>query len=305
MNEETMKNEYELSPAEEAELDRLLRETAEADNKEVDFDAIHDAVLKKAREKGIYVFPAKKAAKRPAAKKSGLARSIWTGAAAAAAVFVIGFTLFAVLNGINGNSSNNKTAYGESNDSAVKHGDAVVTKAPETSVPEESFEPAFTPDTVMTLAPVTPTADAARITLETPLPTEYPMRGGVAGYTLLAPFTVNAEEPAELLPELLPEIRELTSSDEELTITAAGENEGRDWCYKCRVLSSDSEEADTSLGVSVARYTTDFAGIIRYVWRVSEDSWLEITLIGFEREAIDEMLLSIPLCDCEAVAEAA
>ena len=304
MNEDYMKNEYELSAAEEAELDRILRETAEADNREVDFDAIHDAILKNARRKGIYVFPANKSAKRPAAgKKNGLARSLWTGAATAAAVFVIGFTVFAVLNGINGNRSNNKTAYGDTNDSAVKQ--TLVTKAPEASAPEETIEPTVAPDVVMTLAPITPTADAARITLETPLPTEYPMRGGIAGYTLLAPFTVNAEVPSELLPALLPEIREVTSSEDEFSVTAAGEDEGRDWCYKCRVISPDSDEADTTLGVSVARYTTDFAGIIRYVWRVSEDSWLEITLIGFEREAADELLMSIPLCDCEAVAEAA
>lgn len=290
MSEEKMEIEYELTPEEEALIDRALRDAANAENDKVDFDAIHDAILKKARDEGIVVFSKPRAQK--ADRKKSSAWRLWTGFAAAAAVFVVGLAVIAVLkNGFGFLFENESGSVSE--DQPREHTAVVNTKAPHkgndgpsaitTAKPTESIA-VFTPR---------PTENAQAQPTNSPIPTEYPMKGGWVGYTILNTFTEDPVSAEDLVPEALPEFMLTKCSGTELYATSYYKSDdGEVWSYSCRA----SELGDTRLGVGAARFTVNSDGSLHFVWRVTETCWLDAEFSGFEFDDAWDILLTLPLC---------
>ena len=291
-----MKFEYELSPEEEAELDSLLKETAELEDEIVDYDAIHDNILKKAREEGIAVFA--KPRKKPAWKRALIYVS------SAAAVIAVGLAALAVLKNGFGflKNSGNQVAF---NGETAPHSDvAVSTKAPDSGKDNTGSKQGSDPIVIDTNSPVLETESAAALT--TPLPTVYPMRdGSVVGFVLLKPFTVAPVDSSELVPAALPSYMETSVADTELLAASLGKNEDGLLCYKCRVLEDDAVENDYGIATGVARYVAAPEGDITFLWHAAENCWLEIHLTGFGLEEAEQLLLSLPLCDMTAFEDAA
>ena len=77
----TIEFDTELSPEEEAAIDRLLTEAAEADDSEVDYPAMLARIKAAAKEEGIVIFPSRKE------KRARIVKRVFTGFAAVAAVF--------------------------------------------------------------------------------------------------------------------------------------------------------------------------------------------------------------------------
>ena len=275
-----------LTPEEEAAIDRALSETAKAETSEVDFDAIHDAILKKARAEGVVVFAKPKKKERT----PGRAKRIIAAVSAAAAVFIVGFAAFAVLRNGFGYFENMQSASADDN---PKRGDAVVS----TDAPNKQGEIAA-PTFFATELPVYPTAQATEAIdvhpVGTPIPTEYAMKdGSLVGYIAINCFTVEPPDSVYLIPELMPEFVELTAFDASIAVSGFGKDFERTITYKCRVTADE----DLSLGVGWARYKLGNEGEIELLWRVTEDCWLSVNVSGFKLEETVELLKSIPLCD--------
>lgn len=307
MNDEMRINVSELTPEEEAAIDRILREHANAENDGIDYAAIHDAILRKAREEGISVFakPAKPAEKGGKAgnnekpeRKAAWVRYALTGLAAAAAVFVIGFAMFTILRDAFGTEKRSgQTAYTPDDG---RPADGVVSSA-EPAVRTEGIKGTSTPG-IATFDPAVETHSTDTIPEPTPIPTEYPVRGGVGGYVELASFTAEPADSTWLIPAELPEYMPYVCSETELFVTAAGKSEEGVSRYECRILRADDSLANASLGIGCASYqTNEFSGTVKYLWRVTEESWLSVEFAGFDREQAEEILLSLPLCDLTAL----
>ncbi|MCR5611516.1 MAG: hypothetical protein K6F68_06780 [Clostridiales bacterium] len=299
--EEEIMTDEPLSEEEEAELDRLLKMTAEEDDAKVDYGAIHDAVIERARGEGIAIFPVSKAEKR---KKA--VRRVLAGVGTAAAVFAIGFFALSVIKQnfpFLGSRVNHAAPQA---DSGNDNKEAYASFAPATDAPVISFPAAHTHiPPVVTEVPETPgpTAPTKGDVLKTPLPTEYFVENTKVGYLLVCPFTIDPVDSPELLPEL-PEYFETEVLDTELCACAYGEKDGKECYYKC--FASKYLYPDAAIGVGVARMTVEEdEGLIHFTWRVTETCWLEVYFEGFtEAEAI-ALLKTLPLCDLNAFGEAA
>lgn len=283
---EEMELDTELSPEEEAALDRFMRETAEKDSADIDFDGLHTRILEAAKKEGIVVFP-----KRAKSSRDSFIRRMLPGAAAAAAVFVVGLAVLAILNRLpKSGTPNGQTAYADT----PTGGDKVVfTDAPRMTesmlLPTNIAEPT---------ALVIPTEsfdidNSTKAPEITALPTEYPVKGGTAGYTVLASFTQDPVSSLELLPDGYSDrFKKVVAEEDALSASATGEDEDGLVFYSCRVT-----DVDDSIAVGVARYTLNEAGLLRFVWRVTEDCCLDIIVEGFDRPAAEELLLTLALCD--------
>lgn len=300
--EDEMMTDEPLSEEEEAEIDRLLNMTAEADDAKVDYAGIHDAVLEKARAEGIAVFPANRAESR---KKT--VRRVLAGVGTAAAVFAIGFFAVSVIRNSFPflGSSSPRDLYDAESQPGRK--EAYVTAPAANLLPAETTFAIRTeqaPEAVETGVPFTPAPTSAtkNRALETPLPTEYAARGTRIGYLLVCPFTVDPVDSPELLPEL-PDFMETEVHDTDLYAAAYGVKDGREYVYKC--FESQYAYPDSSLGVGVARMTAEDTGLIRFTWRVTDDCWIEVFFEGFTEEEAVSLLKTLPLCDLTVFEEAA
>ncbi len=286
MNKDINEIEYELSPEEEAFIDRALRETADAANRDVDFGAIHDSILKKARGEGISVFA------KPAGKKSS-ARRVWTGVAAAAAVFVVGLAVIAVLkNGFG--FVFDKQSPSVSGDEPNEHTVAVSTDKPGRKGGVNTDLATALPTQSAAVITPKPTENVDVLPTSSPVPDEYPTRdGGWIGYTILNTFTTAPAGAEDLIPEALPDFMLTKASPTELSVKSYYMSEyGEEWIYTCTA----SELGDTRLGVGAARFTVDPDGSVRFVWRVTETCWLDASFKGFEFDEAWDILLTLPLC---------
>lgn len=299
IEEETLTDEP-LSSEEEAEIDRILKMASAEDDAKVDYKAIHDAVIEKARGEGIALFPTQRTGKRK--------KTLWrvlTGVGAAAAVFVVGFFAISLID-------RSFTSLGRSNSFDAPHEvdnlgskDAYVpTSAPSSEPASETGMPSSADPTVIIDIPATadPTFPAKGEVLTTPLPTDCLNNSAKVGYVLVCPFTTDPVDPSELLPEL-PGSYEAEFIGTELYASAEGVYNGSEYYYKCFV--SRFYFSDASLGVGVARMTVEETGLIHFIWRVTEDCRLEVYFEGFtETEAI-ALLKTLPLCDRYAFGETA
>lgn len=285
--------ENELPLEESAAIDRLLSDFAEAENSEVDYASMLASIKAKARKENISVFPA-------AGKKRGTARRVLTGVGAAAAVFVVGLAAFAVIRALPFPGTNGKTAAGD----IISQSDKVIeteqpsgnnvlpdpgkTNPGEKTGKNDSSSPA---EPANTAEPVN-SEDVSEI-----LPTMFPVKGGLAGFVKLTRFIAAPSCSAQLVPDLLPEFMEFKLSEAEIFASAYGADENVEYSYSCRVI----DEADTELDVGVARFIETDGNCLNYLWRVNEELYLEVNFQGFSREAAEELLLSIALCDLEGL----
>ncbi|MBO4384443.1 MAG: hypothetical protein J5854_03355 [Clostridia bacterium] len=299
--EEELMTEEPLSPEEEAEIDRLLKMTAEEDDAKVDYRAIHDAVIEKARGEGVAVFAAPKSKEG----RGRIFRRVLAYAGAAAAVFVVGFFAVSVLkenfpflSDLNKSFAPNEAVPRES-DKHAYIGDSEATRAPLAAETETAAD--YPTVTELPSAPA-PTAVVKSGVLETPLPTECFTENAKTGYLLVCPFTIDPVDSPELLPAL-PGDYTTEESDTELYVFAEGRRGGSEYYYKCYAIMNYYPSA--ALGVGVARMTVDDSGLIHVTWRVTEDCWLEIWLEGFTEAEATALLKTMPLCDLNAFTEAA
>ena len=305
-----------LSPEEEAAIDRILAETAAADDAEVDYAAILDGVRAKARAEGIAIFSP--AAKKPVRKKLAVWAKVLSGIAAAAAVFVVSF--FAV-NSLLGTQKAPSSADQQAHnifDSDKKGGPSYSAEDSQTLSPH-----AVADDTINTFSPAargssapaetqngvipSPTEDIAAVVTEAPdptpsfepidpvirtateIPTELPVKGGVEGYFLIEAPDGELSRSDELIPAGLPAFMERVIYDGMPRVYARGVEDGKVYAYSCMAVS----DIESDLGVGAARYRASLSGEISYLWRIGESSYLLIDTEGFTREEGDELLRSI------------
>lgn len=285
-----------LSPEEEAAVDRLLRRAAEQDNARVDYAGMLKRVKARARKEGIVVFPAAK-------KRRVSLKAILAGVGTAAAVFAVGLGVLAALKalpfaeqnapeGITADVSDSKN---HSAGDPVKATDAFSTQTAESGETEPAYVIA---SEYPSFASEEPTPSEAVVTL---FPTEIAMRGGIMGYVELGSFETAPDDIDSLLPELLPSFMELTDDaappddEETLAVRAMGTSDmGEDYYYTCRL----SDEPEDDLEVGVAKYKLMNTGELSYVWRISEDKWLTVELVAFDKTMADVMLQGLAAENC-------
>lgn len=291
MNDELNKNE--LEPEELIALDRLLTRTAGQDDAQVDYAAMLEGVKARAAKEGIVIFPSAKANRKKERRRS-LIRSTVAGFAVAAAVLIVGFAAVKGADLLFGQNDPKNVTADVSGDESSKHDTIVRTKAPvatEQSAYYSESAPEVT-DAVMTPVPAaTEIPDMTEDPAMTSMPTEYPMKGGVVGYVLLDSFDAVPDEIDELIPEDLPAFMEAKGIDEPfLEAKAYGIVDEKEFTYVCRM----TDNIDSELSVGVARYSmnTD-TNTIHYLWRISEENYLDIEFVGFERFFAENMLLSL------------
>ena len=298
----TIEFDTELSPEEEAAIDRLLTEAAEADDSEVDYPAMLARIKAAAKEEGIVIFPSRKE------KRARIVKRVFTGFAAVAAVFILGFTVLTatkVITPFDGFSS--KTAFDDAHQSPS--GDVIVpgehhggkndvgqNDHPSSTayVPSSTVDPVIvTPDPIID-PEVTPSPDQSGMVVEpTPVPTEIAERGSLTGYVWLGTFLGDPADPMYLVPGELPDFMEAEQSDVELFVRAEGKSEEGYKFYSCRVLA----EYEVELMIGAARYRANDTGSVHYLWRVTDYTFLEVELIGFDRAEAESLLISLPLID--------
>ena len=297
---------YELTPEEEAAVDRVLNEAANAADFDVDYASIYRRVKARAANEGLVVFPgarkadSRKAAARKAARKRNALRRVLTGVAAAAAVFVMGFGVYgAVRHGIlPGLSSKEAQAPQEqlaAADSTEKRGGS--SSAPtENARAEETAAPVYSPAPVQTESGpmvIVWTDEPVPATDEpiTPEPTEYAAEDMTFGFVELGAFDTAPDELQELVPEMLPDMEDMRGStgggEDPLQVFVTGAIDGEGYDYTCEVLP----EVDEELAVGFARFEQTAEGELIYIWRVTDTTCLKVSLTSFDREGA-EMLLS-------------
>ena len=300
MNDEMNRFLYELTPEEEAAVDRIITDAANEADFDVDYASIYRAVKARAAEEGLVVFPraerrAEKAA-RKARKKNKTLRRVLTGLTAAAAALVIGFGVYGILNGnILPGALDAKDAPGEQ--TAIVETTEKMRGGSSSAPTQETFteEPAVTQEPVkatqMNVIPVTQTPVQPTEEVITPEPTEYLADDFEMGFVDLGAFDTTPEDMLELVPGLLPDQEQMSgtagSIDEPLQVNIVGTVDGEGYDYTCEVLP----EVDEELEVGVARWEQTAEGALTYIWRVTEDTCLKINLTAFDREGA-EMLLS-------------
>ena len=299
MNDEMFNNDidYELSPEEASAIDRILYETAKYEDGKVDYSAMLRDIKARAKKEGIVIFPSQRTKKRAA-----LARRIAAGVATAAAVFVLGFAVMSVVNNAKAGGKVSISDQIAANEPAVTQtGDKIVNtaKAPTktTEVPVQSnsdVAETFTSAPVMTKEPVSEHSDMPVFTPEpeiSPFPSEFPMRGGTIGYIELDAMDGVLTSDNAPVPEGLPECMSIKRiNGVELGAYAAGEQDGKAYSYTCIVL----HDVESDLSIGVARYKlTEDSDKVSYLWRISEDTYLDIEFTGFDKAEADEFLISL------------
>lgn len=293
----------ELSPEETAAIDRLMKSVADADDREVDYDAMLDSIKRRAAGEGIFVFPAKKKT-----KKEGLLKRFAMGAATAAAVFAVGLFAMTMINKLSADKDQSESpavdAYVSESASGVKrtsrptNNTAADTKAPSAITDTKHTEPVLEPVSTQSPEALPATQEPAPVELPdvSVLPTSFPMRGGSAGYLDLDPFEEEPLTASDLVPVSLPDCMNLrtdtgTPGDtSNLSAIAEGESDGQEYSYTCTVV----HDLDVDLNVGMAMYKYDeTSGHITCIWRISEDSFLVVEFDGFDLESAEEMLFSL------------
>lgn len=304
MNDDN-RNEFdiELSPEESAEIDRIMRETAQLDDAEVDYDAILKGVKRRAKKEGIVIFPSKR---EHGAVRRGVLRAALAGAAVAAAVIAVGFGALSLAKQAfpapRGDSS--VDAYVSepvgANDTKAPAPTSAVISTEATETVNRSTAPAYT------VVPETPEPDLTVDPFFTPLPTETAMRGGLTGYVLLDSFDTIPDEIREILPADLPPFMSSKGiEDPFLEAKAYGLAGDEEYLYVCRVMTRDEVElleGEAPLGVGVAKYTVSDTGELHYVWRITEDVYLDVEFSGFDRLTAEELLLELAADETDAAA---
>lgn len=299
MNEELFKNDFdtELSPEESAAIDRILAGISAEDDRRVDYDGMLRRIKAAAGSEGIVVFPSDRAKKR-----KGLVKRLALGAATAAAVFVVGLAAMLVLRTVLDDDAeapvvgteayfSEKPVKDAHDSTPVKH------TAKATSAPKDNTKVTNAP-----AAPVTePTSAPEEPSLSvlpdlSPFPTEFPMRGGSAGYVELESFETAPEDAADLVPADLPPCMNVMPVDDpllpvpNLSAEAAGADGGNEYTYTCTVVS----DLDVELEVGVAMYKYDEeSGHITYIWRITDEAYLVADFDGFSLEQAQELLTSL------------
>lgn len=288
------KNEYEnnmireLSPEEEANIDRLLRDTAAFDDSKVDYDRILSGIRRKAKAEGIAIFPA---AKKSDKKKNGrIVRGILSGFGAAAAVFVVGIATFTLLTGL-GKQSLAPSAYDNQKSTREEQTESAATFAPITPdhhsasdveiVTQAPVEPASRtevpePTLLQTFAPIDPVIISQR-------PTESPAACDDVTYIEIAVPDGSPASAGDLIPAALPEGMTVEESETELEVAARSED---GLYYSCRALLETPADLDTG----ELRCSESDGAKLEYLWRIGESSCLEFEFIGFTREEAETLI---------------
>ncbi len=291
MNKDYMENEIfsPLTPEEERAIDRILSSAADAEDREVDYSAIYRRVRARASKQGLSVFS-------PARKKKRSLRRVFTGVAAAAAMLVVGLGAYGVLK-----SGLLPAVFEKSADKGEHTAVANTEMRGGSSSASASTAPAATvcatqssPFTLVTEPPATE-IPAATLEPVTPEPTEYVDPTLAFGYVELGAFDSDPEAAGELVPDLLPdpgEVKELPSvSDQPLEAHVMGILNGEEYNYTCAVMP----EVDEELEVGFARYEQTPDGELTYIWRVTEDTCLRVSLTSFDREGAERLLSKLAL----------
>lgn len=300
----------ELAPEESAYIDRLLEETADADDMEVDYDGMLRAIKAKAREEGIVIFPASPRRPRFSAKKVIAALS------ATAAVLAMGLGILLMSKTAikstapsadaepAGTTAQEAYATNKTQLTAAATHDAQ--KTPDSVPGTPSSEAPMPTSRSATEDPAGPTAEpdpafseiAPSITDITEniitMPTGYPIRGGRVDYLLIAAFYAEPENAEQLIPEALPDDMPVKESPDELMVYAASmtaEKHESVRFYSCRI----TDERDYDLEVGVARCKTGIDGSLEMLWRVTEETWLSVEFKGIEAEFAEQLLTTLPL----------
>lgn len=300
MNDELFSTGYdaELPPGESEAIDRLLSGVAGLEDRDVDYKAMLRGIKARARDEGIVIFPSAGAKKR-----SNIIRRIALGAATAAAVFVLGFTVMKVVDRVTESSPDASKHTAAADPETTHSGDKTVTftKSPavvtETPVYNNSSDTAETPaaDGTEATEPVNVIETSAPVESDvpetSPFPTEFSMRGGTGGYVELAPLDREITVVSDLVPDDLPGCMTIKRVDEPaLGAYAEGVYDGQEYSYTCRVLY----DVDSDLSIGVARYKLkDDSDKVSYLWRVSENTFLEIEFTGFDRKEAESYLLTL------------
>lgn len=285
----------ELSPEEEASIDRIMAEAAALDNAEVDFDAIYMGVKRRAAEEGIVIFPSKR--DRRANTRRGILRAALAGAAVAAAVLAVGFGALTLVKQVFPESKGNNVI-ADATVSEDASASLKTAKAPSPTSAVVDTEPGEEGTHMFSAVPATQEPDLTEDPFLTPLPTETAMKGGVMGYVLLDSFDFVPDEIREIVPDDLPAFM-VTKGIEDPVLEAKsyGVVEDTEYYYECRKLSVfdiEQGETDIELGVGVARYSYDETALtLHYLWRISEDSFLRIDFLGFDRYSAEDLLLGM------------
>jgi hypothetical protein len=299
----------ELSPGESEAIDRIMMSAACEEDAEVDYEGMLRRIKKAAAEEGIAVFPGAKARGRKSGRKgmSDLVRTLLIGAGTAAAVFVMGIAALSVLGrfGVKSEApsanvdelrsekafmteegSSGKNAHSQDDRSKPEPTFALVTMNP-TSLPEYTAEP--TQEFTITAMPEI-TADPG---FDDIIPTSFPTKGGTAGVADLDHFVTDPAILEQLIPQL-PYYMSAKTAPEENAVYAKGVDPAtqNDRSYTCRMIESEDDE----LPIGYARFADDEHGLVRYIWRVTEQTYLDVEFSGFTREEAESLLVTMPLC---------
>ncbi|MCR5808884.1 MAG: hypothetical protein K6G56_04920 [Clostridiales bacterium] len=291
--------ENELSPEENARIDRLLSEVAEEDDAKVDYSAMLKAIKAKAAEEGILVFP-KAAAKK---KKRGALKRVFMGVSAAAAVFVLGFTALTAMNVIAPKAGfRNQDAYAPEDNKTVTESDHI--QANRTACADFTIDPNLVKETSAateapaetayvreaTPVPAVPTDEPIIETAEpTVIPTEFATKGGMSGYVAIPGFGEEPETADKLMPDEIPEFMEQKLDDIERKASAFGSDVEGEHIFECRV----EENPDPGIPVGVAVYTDGYDGKLSYLWRITDELCLRVEFVGFDRKEAEDLLAGL------------
>ncbi len=269
----------ELSPEESAAIDRIMAQAAAEADAEVDYDGMLKAIKARAKAEGIVVFPG-----HPAKKKNAV-RKVLTGFAAAAAVVAVGFAVYGSVKLLTpakqpADQRSASVISGDPDNSA----DTVISSKTPSGI-QSSVVP-FTPtEEVATPLPTVAAPDP------TPFPTDSPITKGVGvGFVDLTSFVHEPTTCDDITPDL-PEFMAVKSSGSgDLEVKAFGTSGMNRYYYSARVV----KDPRTELSVGVARYERDAASnTIKYMWRITSGSLLEIEFSGFDFDSAQTALLSL------------
>jgi len=270
--------------------ERLMASLAEKSNDEVDYSGMLRRIKASAMEQGLASELAKSAAGNKEARRRRLAR-ILRIAATAAAAFVVGLGVFGVVKAMNAAKTDpDDTPKGDIsavNQTAVP---ARTQAADATAVPDTTYS---TNRTESTNTPVEATetpdfTEQAPEANDTPLPTEFAIRGGTRGYTYIKGFETPVTSQ-ELIPPAMPSFMEVKPYEEGLGYAAYGKREDGTACeIECKV----TEAGEDDLPEGAALYTLHNDGRGGYVWRINENSCMYIEFVGFDYSEAESLLLS-------------
>ena len=220
----------------------------------------------------------------------------------AAAVLAVGFGALTLAKQAFPQSKGNNDVIADATVSEEANASLKTAKAPSPTSAVIDPEPTEEAYHTASAVPATMEPDLTEDPFLTPLPTETAMKGGVMGYVLLDSFDFEPDEIREIVPDDLP-VFMVTKGIEDPVLEAKsyGKVEDTEYYYECRRLSVfdvEQGETDIELGVGVARYSYDETALtLHYLWRISENSFLSIDFLGFDRYSAEDLLLSMASSD--------